>query len=91
MNFPVRIHKISQLIRYSVFSVAVSGFTMPLTASAAVSYLGVSSGDASSNSAVVWTRAVDGTASANLTLWVSTDPSLSRSPIIITGLATDSS
>ena len=75
-----------------MLSAAAGGLVLsPLTACATASFLGVAAGDATSNSAVVWTRAVDGTAAANLTLWVSTDPSLSRSPIITTGLATDAS
>ncbi len=73
-----------------MLSVVAGSFALsPLPANATVSFLGVAAGDASSTSAIVWTRAMDDTGPANLTLWVSSDPALVRSPLITTGLATD--
>lgn len=73
-----------------MLSAAAGSFALAsLPACATVSFLGVAAGDPSNTGAVVWTRAVDNAGPANLTLWVSTDPSLNNSPLIATGLATD--
>lgn len=83
MNKTFMISKISLAI-FSVFSAMVS-----LPANAAVTFSGVAAGDASTNGAVIWTRAVDGTSTAGLALWISTDPAVQRSPIIVSNLNTD--
>jgi len=80
---------LSRIIRLSLL--ATASVALPLPACAAVSFLGVAAGDATSTSATVWTRAVDEAAAAKLTLWVSTDPGLTHSPLITTGLSTDAS
>jgi phosphodiesterase/alkaline phosphatase D-like protein len=71
----------SLLFRFCLFTISFLALTH---LNAAVSFLGISSGDASSESAIVWTRAVDAGAPASVSLMaqVSTDPSLSA------GLAT---
>ncbi|MCX7088150.1 MAG: PhoD-like phosphatase N-terminal domain-containing protein [Methylococcales bacterium] len=75
-----------------IILLTVASALAPLTVNAAVTFTGISAGDASTNSAVVWTRAQDGTAPANLTLQVATDPAnLDKSPLNKTGLSTDAS
>ncbi len=69
---------------------AVTGSMTSLAVSATVSFNGISAGDVTNNSAVVWTRAVDGPAPASLTLRLSTDRNnLASSAISISGLKTD--
>src|SRR5262245_60547471 len=56
--------------RQTVLSVCVASFIaiFTLNAQAAVSFLGVAAGDATSTSAILWTRAVDSDAPANTSL-----------------------
>src|SRR5262245_61091824 len=64
--------------RQTVLSVCVASFIaiFTLNAQAAVSFLGVAAGDATSTSAILWTRAVDSAAPTNtpLMLEYSTSP-----------------
>lgn len=65
---------------------------LPLSAYAAVSFTGVAAGDATSTSACVWTRAVDGAAPVKLTLRLATDPAaLAKSTLTIQDLVSDAS
>jgi phosphodiesterase/alkaline phosphatase D-like protein len=60
--------------RLNVVAIALAA-GLPVVASAQTSYLGVAAGDADSTSAVLWTRATDGTTNPiGLTAQVSTDP-----------------
>ena len=72
-----RQHLLSHAIRGTVLGMGIVSLSATLTpsADAAVSFLGVAAGDASSNSVTVWTRAVDSAAPANtpLTLEIATD------------------
>ncbi|MGB8168983.1 MAG: PhoD-like phosphatase N-terminal domain-containing protein, partial [Chthoniobacteraceae bacterium] len=67
---------------------AISDVPPPGTISTNVSFLGVAAGDASTNDAIVWTRAVDSlapTAATTVTAQVSTDSNIT-SPITLTGV-----
>ncbi len=70
-------NQFSRIARLSLVAATVSLLGLSaLPASAAVTFLGVASGDASSTGATFWTRALDSTAPANtaLTLQITTDP-----------------
>src|SRR5262245_61057634 len=73
-----RLRPHSDIIRRAAFSLGlVTFFTIFISnAQAAISFLGVAAGDATSTSAIVWTRAVDADAPANtaLTLEYGTAP-----------------
>jgi len=69
--------KLSRIVRLSLLAAAGFGLSA-LPAYAAVSFLGVAAGDVSSDEAIVWTRAVDASAAANVTLQLDTDPAFSN-------------
>jgi phosphodiesterase/alkaline phosphatase D-like protein len=70
--------KLSRLVRLALLSMSAGALgAVALPSSAAVSFLGVAAGDATTSSAVVWTRAVDASApsaAVAVTLQYSTDP-----------------
>jgi phosphodiesterase/alkaline phosphatase D-like protein len=77
MKLSVHHNQFSRIARLSLIAATVSLLGLSaLPASAAVTFLGVASGDASSTGATFWTRALDSTAPANtaLTLQITTDP-----------------
>ena len=77
MNY--RIH--SNLTRFSILAGSiVTLITAPVTSRAAVSFLGVAAGDASSEDAIVWTRAKDdaNTHPVSVNVQVSTDPTFKK-------------
>src|SRR5262245_3725232 len=67
--------------------------TCAANAEAAITFLGVAAGDASSTSATLWTRAVDAGAPANtpLTLQIGTDSSLTSGVTVIPAACTTDS
>jgi len=79
MNKP---HPRSQVTRWTVLSLGVAGLVAFLSpsAGAAVTFLGVAAGDASSTSVALWTRAVDDAVPANtpLMLEITTDQAFAK-------------
>lgn len=70
----------------------LSSVIFPISSYATVSFTGVAAGDATNNSAIVWTRAVDGAAPVKLTLRLGTDPAtLAKSTLTIQDLVADAS
>jgi phosphodiesterase/alkaline phosphatase D-like protein len=77
MKFSLHRNQFSRMARLSLVSAAIGLLSLAaLPASAAVTFLGVASGDAFNTGATFWTRALDSTAPANttLTLQITTDP-----------------
>jgi phosphodiesterase/alkaline phosphatase D-like protein len=88
-------HLRSQAARRSVLNVVVASLFTIFTsnAEAAVSFLGVAAGDASSTKVTLWTRAVDSAAPANttLTLQITTDPAFAAGITQLSGACTTDS
>jgi phosphodiesterase/alkaline phosphatase D-like protein len=78
-----RLHLRSEITRPTTLVVGLASLLTILAtnAQAAVSFLGVAAGDATSTSAIFWTRALDGAAPANtpLMLDITTDPAFASS------------
>ncbi len=81
------------LLRPALFAAGIAHLTAVTAprADAAVAFLGVAAGDASSTNATLWTRAVDASAPSNtaLTIELTTDPSFATGVIPLSG-STDS-
>jgi len=89
---PIQLRYI-QFTQRTVLAVSIASLVSLAAPStdAAVSFLGVAAGDASSTNATLWTRAVDSTAPANiaLTLEITTDPTFASGITALNG-TTDS-
>ena len=84
----------SEITRRIVLIAGLASFLAIFTpsAQAAVTFLGVAAGDATSTSATLWTRAVDTAAPANsaLTVDITTDPAFASGITHLPGCTTDS-
>ena len=85
----------SKIVRQTIFSVGLASLFafFATTAQAAVSFLGVAAGDATSTSVILWTRAVDTAAPANtlLALDMTTDPAFASGITHLAGACTTDS
>ncbi len=71
---------------------AITGAIVPLTSNATVSFTGVSAGDTTNNAVTLWTRALDGTSPATLSVRIATDSAnLDKSTASQTNLVTNAS